>query len=539
MAEIDYNKLIQRRHPGYNELKEESDFFESTYKGGKEWFDKNIFKYTKEGPVNFNSRVQRAYRFNHTKEIVDAITKYIFKNKIMRSEDAPESVQKFWRQSTMYGRDIDGLAKSIDRNTSIFGRVYIVVDSTNDGSISTVAEEKEKDIKTYAYVVKPQDVLDLSYDEVGELNWILIHEPVRKDTNPFEDDGTVYHSYRLWTREKWYLIKPEVVSQAVKNPAVINSSVEVQEGYHNLGVVPVIPVDCVQSDDLYSSTALISDIAYLDRAVANYLSNLDVIIQDQTFSQLTIPNQALPKGEDGYEKIIEMGTKSIFTYDGQGGVKPEYISPDPKQAQVILDTVNKIIHEIYSIVGMSGERTKQDNAVGIDNSSGVAKAYDFEKINTLLSCKARNLEEAENQIVKIVALWNGDKLDEDKKYVMYPQDFDVKDLYDEFEIASQLTLLDAPFEIRREQMKSVIAKLFPQVKDSVKEELIKALEQWPNEVEVTETLSRSESGNAHGVTTYSQNQDARNLQNANMRNQEQVAKTAEGSRQGEVTAKTE
>lgn len=535
MAEIDYNKLIQRRHPHYKELKEQSDFFESTYKGGPEWFAKNIFKYTKEGPKNYQGRIKRAYRFNHTKEIVDAITKYIFKNKIIRSEDAPKSVQKYWKQSTMYGRDIDGLAKSMDRNSSIFGRVYVVVDSTNDGSIKTVAEEKEENIKTYSYVVKPQDVLDLSYDEVGELNWILIHEPVRDDTDPFEDEGKVFHSYRLWTRNEWYLIMPEQVGNEINNPAVINGSVKVTTGKHNLGIVPVVPVDCVQSDDLYSSTALISDIAYLDRAVANYLSNLDVIIQDQTFSQLTIPSQALPKGEDGYEKIVEMGTKSIFTYDGQGGIRPEYISPDPKQAQVLLDTVNKIIHEIYTIVGMSGERTKQDNAVGIDNSSGVAKAYDFEKINTLLSCKARNLEEAENRIVRIVAKWNGEDIDEDKKYVQYPQDFDVKDLYDEFEIASQLTLLDAPFDVRREQMKSLIEKLFPQVKEETKKKLIESLEEWPTEVPVTETLSKSESGNAHGYVTYSQNDEARKAQNA----QKQVAKTAEGSRQGEVTGKTE
>jgi hypothetical protein len=42
------------------------------------------------------------------------------------------------------------------------------------------------------------------------------------------------------------------------------------------------------------STPLIADIAYLDRAAANYLSNLDAIIQDQTFSQLVIPAEALP-----------------------------------------------------------------------------------------------------------------------------------------------------------------------------------------------------------------------------------------------------
>ena len=48
-----------------------------------------------------------------------------------------------------------------------------------------------------------------------------------------------------------------------------------------------------QSESPYFSPSLIDDIAYLDRAVANYLSNLDAIIQDQTFSQLAIPVQSL------------------------------------------------------------------------------------------------------------------------------------------------------------------------------------------------------------------------------------------------------
>jgi hypothetical protein len=47
--------------------------------------------------------------------------------------------------------------------------------------------------------------------------------------------------------------------------------------------------------------------------------------------------------------------------------------------------ISKIINEIYHSVGLAGERTKEDNSQGIDNSSGVAKAYDFERVNALLA----------------------------------------------------------------------------------------------------------------------------------------------------------
>lgn len=521
---INYSKLIARKHPFYEQLKERADFYESTYKGGPDWFKDNIFQYTKEGPKNYNERLKRAYRFNHTKEVVDAVTKYIFKNKVVRKEDAPEYIKNFWKNTTVYGRNIDGLAKSIDRSTSIFGRVYVVVDSEADGSIINVEDEQSQDFRTYAYVVHPQNVLDLSYDNFGELNWILIYEPYRDDSNPFNASGKIKKRYKLWTREDWHII--EFAGDVTTGDAALGA-LKVTKGEHKLGIVPVIPVDCVQSDDIYSSTPLISDIAYLDRAVANYLSNLDVIIQDQTFSQLVIPQQSIPEGESAVSKVVEMGTKSVFTYDGTGGMKPEYIAPDPKQAQVLLDTINKIIGEIYNTIGMAGERTKQDNSVGIDNSSGVAKAYDFEKINTLLVCKAKNLEEAENRIVEIVAKWHGQDL-EGKNYVIYPDEFDVKGLYDEFEIASQLTLLDAPFDVRREQMKIVINKLFPQLKDTVRNKMIDGLKDWPQDIiDTTNTMSRSENSNVRNLMTYSKSDE------------EEVEKTAEGSRQGQVTDKTD
>lgn len=514
MPSLDYTALAARRHPFYDELKVRADFYESTYKGGPEWFKNNIFKYTKEGPKSYNARLKRAYRFNHTKEVVDAVTKYIFKTKVIRNDDAPECVKEFWNKTTLYGRDIDGLAKSIDRNTSIFGRVYVVVDSKADGHIVNVEDEKKNNFRTYAYVVKPQNVLDLSYDEFGELNWILIYEPYREDTDPFSDSGKIKKRYRLWTRNDWHLI--EFSGDVTTGNAALGAA-KITTGQHNLGVVPVVSVDGTQSDDIYSSTPLISDIAYLDRAVANYLSNLDVIIQDQTFSQLVVPTQAIPEGEDGYNKIVEMGTQSVFTFDGTGGMKPEYIAPDPKQAQVLLEVINKIIGEIYNSIGMAGERTKQDNSVGIDNSSGVAKAYDFEKINTLLAYKARNLEEAENQIVRLVAKWHGQTIEDDVRYVKYSEEFDVKGLYDEFEIASQLTLLEAPFEVRREQMKIVINKLFPQLKADLIKKMEGSLKEWPENIMQMYQIPEN---------------------NSNDKNNEEVEKTATGSRQGQVTDET-
>lgn len=475
MNQEDLKNLIKRRHPEYEQYLPHWEFLASCYAGGRSWFGENIFKYIKEGETEFNDRLKRAYRFNHTREVVDLVSKYIFKAEIVRNQvDAPDSVRRFWKESTLGDLSISSYLRQIADKSSIYGRVWLVVDSNKSSASETVADDKEADARIYSYIVSPQNALDMSFDDNGDLNWILLHEQVRDDDDPFTSSGEMKSKFRLWTRESWHLFERKKEGRKV---VVVME----EEGEHSLGVVPVFPVDHISVDESpYIAPSLIGDIAYLDRAVANYLSNLDAIIQDQTFSQLAMPAQGLMPGDDAYEKMLEMGTKRIFIYDGEGTARPEYISPDVKQAELIVTVIKQIINEIYHTVGMAGERTKQDNAVGIDNSSGVAKAYDFERVNALLTSKAGALLKAEQRMVELVAAWSGETVSEDIELIRYPDSFDVRGLSDEFDIATQLSLLDAPDTVRRKQMEQVVEKLFPDIADAVKKAMMDDIQNnWP------------------------------------------------------------
>lgn len=488
MDQKQLNAFIKRRHPRYKENEAHWQFLNACYAGGRSWFEDNIFQYHKEGESEFKARRDRAYRFNHTKEIVDLVGKYIFKVPASRREDAPEVIKAFWKRAARNGLSIDDYMRQVDRKASIFGRIWVVVDSTKEQESENREVEQEQGDRIISYVVEPYNMLDASYDENQELNWILLAEYDRDDSDPFASSGSIVPRFRLWTRTDWHLFK------AVPKPGAQGEFIVEKIGYgeHGLGIVPVFAADNVASDDPYSSPALIGDIAYLDRAVANYLSNLDAIIQDQTFSQLAMPAQSLMPGDDAYSKVLEMGTKRVFLFDGEGGSQPFYLSPDIKQAQLILDVINKIINEIYHSVGVAGERTKQDNALGIDNSSGVAKAYDFERVNALLASKAASLQTVEEKLIKLVCLWSSEGRDEDDKLVQYPDNFDVRSLYDEFEIAARLAAVDAPDEIRREQMKLVIDKLFPKLKKDLKEKMLSELNEWPPKLDATlETIGKN------------------------------------------------
>lgn len=489
------------RHPLYAQMTPHWRFLEATYRGGREWFEKNIFKYFKEGEQEHKQRIARSYRFNHTKEVVELVQKYLFKGQIKRNVDeAPDEIKKLWRSTTLGGHDISQFMRQVSIGNSIFGRVAVVVDNnfvsaSETNSVRSVYDEKNLKGRIYVYMVKAPDILDYAWDEDGdgELLWIKLREIVRDDADPFTSSNQVKERVRLWTRTEWMLFEEVETEEAVYDPSTggmgkKKNVVLKEKGANKLGFVPVRFSDHTVSDDHYTVPGLIDDVAYLDRSIANYLSNLDAIIQDQTFSQLAIPTQSLNPGDDLYEKLLETGTKRIFAFDGGTGssAQPFFLSPDPKQAGVILTVVEKIINEIYHSIGLAGERTKQDNAVGIDNSSGVAKAYDFERVNSLLMAKAQSCENIENWIVATALAWRGIEPPE-KNLVSYPTTFDIASMADDVGLAQTLGQIGAPKEVRREQMRSLVSKIFPQTSDKINEKLNRDIDHWLDDVSETET----------------------------------------------------
>ncbi len=481
-------KLVERRHPRYDGLLEHWSFLESSYEGGRDWFKDNIFHYHKEGPVEYQERVARAYRFNHTREVVDLINKYLFRSNIVRNEtDAPEELKTFWRQTNAAGMDIEEFMRVVSASASVLGRPWVIVDNANRDVGADASKIDETPASIHVYVVRPQDVLDMSWGEDGMLNWILVREWYRDDADPFDDAPDVSERFRLWTRNDWYLIEPAATGRDRNNRK--KSYRLADSGSHELGEVPAVQADNAMSPDPWYAPALIADIAYLDRACANYASNLDAIIQDQTFSQLAMPAQNVLPGEEAYNKLLEMGTKRVFLYDGEGGVGPHFLSPDPRQADLIIGAIRMLINEIYHSVGLAGEHTKADNAQGIDNSSGVAKTKDFERVVALLASKSDALETVENKIARLVCKWAGREVPE-QDLVAYPRQFDVRGLWDEFDIALKLSVIEAPASIRSHQMLDVVTKLFPNLGRDLRQKMENDIEQWATTLQETADVSR-------------------------------------------------
>lgn len=214
--------LVKRRHPEYEKKKEHWDFISATYAGGRAWFDDNVFRYFKEGDQEYKERVERAYRFNHTREVVNLINKYIFREDIHRTEeDAPEFIRDFWRRATRQNVSVNEFMAAIDLQSSIYGRIWVVVDSTMEAGAESVEDQKKQDGRAYAYWISPQQMLDLAWDDDGNLLWALVVEVARDDADPFASTGQEFQRYRLWTQNEWYLFREEVKKGGQKGNAKV------------------------------------------------------------------------------------------------------------------------------------------------------------------------------------------------------------------------------------------------------------------------------------------------------------------------------
>lgn len=454
-------EITTRNHPEYAFYKPEWDFFLQTYQGGQPYIDANLIQDVSESDESFGKRKLRAYRENYSATLVDIVNSYLFKEPVNRKLP-DDKLNDFFENIDGQGGDIDRFMQRASIFSSVMGRVYIAIDKP------ALAEEEKTNTRLdtlrtqpYAYIIFPQNMQDVAFNKDGTVKWAITQEFERNDDDPFFSDGDVEKRYRVWVAGAWHLYD--------EKGALLDS------GETNMSRVPIVPLDTGEKLDAYNSPGLLYDIARLDRSIFNNYSRLDSIVNDQTFSQLIFPIQSLPMSEimedaNLRRQYLSLATNRVFFYDASSEASPEYISPDASQAQFILDLIKHQIRQLFGSLGM-----KADTAEGLTPQSGVSKAYDFDKLNKLLSSKARNLEVVEYEIVRLFEEWNETTvLDEFETH--YPEEFDIRSLSDEVILTQELALLNISKTFNTEVEKNLAHKALPRANKDKMDEINKEIE---------------------------------------------------------------
>jgi hypothetical protein len=123
---------------------------------------------------------------------------------------------------------------------------------------------------------------------------------------------------------------------------------------------------------------------------------------------------------------------------------------------VLMEQIERGIEEIYRLATLRG-------AIGVtEESSGVARSYDFMITNNTLSSKALNMEEAEMKALRYWGKWQG--LQDPGHVVEYPGEFEVSSLGEEMEnilMAAEIGISERFQQVMKERIVKRMAPRLP------------------------------------------------------------------------------
>ena len=464
-------KLSERSHPLYEEYIDEWEFFQQSVKGGVEYLEgDNLFSHRLESQDDdFEERKARAYYMNFCDSVCTTYSNYIMKETVERPDDPSLTLTR--KNSNRKGDDISTLMSRVSYESSFFGHTGVLVDMPADEVVNTMSKQqaKEKNIFPYCSIVSPTSLKDWSIDSDGKFNWILIEGIEYEDFDPTTERNEIA-TFKLITRDKW-----EVQNEDGES---------LRSGDNKLGEVPLVMCYHKDIDRDMVGESLIKDIAYINRIIFNWCSCIDEMIERQTFSQLVIPdNGLLGADEEGDDVLKRIGTSSLWTFPADSAQPPKFISPDTSNLQIIWDLIIAHIREIHRLSGLTG--VSEDLYVA--QRSGKSQQYGFLNIGTSLAAKARNLERTENEINRLVCMWQG-KDPESIERVVYPTRFDVEGLAQS--LTDTFSIVEREFSTRlnKELLKKLSLKALPTATDEIKSEIDKEIESGDGTIKSVEEI---------------------------------------------------
>lgn len=441
---------LESTHPDYENFLEEWRFYIRSYFGGKLYKQGDyLLQHPFESPANYRRRKLTSYYYNYCGPIVDIFVSHLFRKEARRDYgklSRDPLFRSFLRDADLEGNSFTHFMREAQRFASIYGRVSIIVDRPG-ASASTRAEAEALDIRPYATVVTPENLLDWTFARTPSGRPALDMVKIREGKN----------TYRLWTREGWELWKTEEGGGGVTLA---------DSGYHGLGMVPMVTLYNKQSGMRMVGISDIQDIADINKNIYYLCSDAKEIIENTAFPMLAVPYSRRGGGDEA-----EVGPHSILQFDPtEPNSKPYWLEPPHSSLTEIREWVKQDIAEIFRIAKMGGVKATEDFASA---RSGVALELEHQQLYATLAEKADNLEKAERKVVELWALWEGRSFD---GTIDYPDDFSVRDLerdLDKALKAQKASIGSETFsrELRKKIVHSTLPKLDAETRVRIESEI--------------------------------------------------------------------
>lgn len=401
-----------------------------------------LSRHKRESDEDYAFRRNNAYYLNYFAPIVNALVDPIFKKNPLRDYhgSAERIIKNFSLDADAAGTSIQIFIKRAAVMAKVYGISFIVVDNARNVDSRSQQEMLQRRQFPYAYVLEPDNLEEYGIDKTGDLEYIKFKEIAHIES------GTIQYRYVYFDRKAW---------------KIWGDGIALQQGTHNLGCVPVVPLfsRMLEQKTMRPAPELLP-IARTAKALFNHCSWLGEILRNQTFPLLTIPSL------DVNDLVI--GTNNALGYNPDYSHEPGFIAPPSDPATILQNQIASLVQEMYRMANLSFVISTTQN-----NNSGIARQWEFERTNQQLSNFAAQCAHAETAIMNLVAKW----VNEDITYtVAYPDNFGIVDVTEELTQAQAVLDMGLGDGLREEVLKKVLAAYCPDIPDERFDELVEQLQ---------------------------------------------------------------
>jgi len=398
---------ITDKHKSYEANATKWEFFLRSYLGGDDYRDgQYLLKYVLEDKKEYAKRLDLTPVDNHCKNVISIYSSFLWRIAPTRNfgslvED--QALNQFINDADNDGRSLNQFMSDAQIWSGIYGHVWIMMDKP--AVIATTrADELAQEVRPYVTMITPENVLDWRYERAANGRYELTMLKVRENV---EGDKSFI---RLWTKEIIALYEVEgeefKVIESMENP---------------LGVIPAVCLYGNRSPVRGIGVSDITDVAYMQRAIYNELSEIEQLIRISNHPSLV----------KSVDTEAGAGAGSVIEVSDTDSIQPYLLQPNGGNLDAIRASITDKVEAINRMTHMGAVR-----ATDAQTKSGVALQTEFQLLNAKLSEKAGLCELTENQIWNFFMRWQSiDKRSGVKPEIsiIYPNTFDLRDYGTELE----------------------------------------------------------------------------------------------------------
>ena len=405
---------IDNTHPIYDDLKNRWEFYLRSYMGGEDYIEGNyLTNYISEDGNEYSRRLDLTPMDNHCKNIVHIYSSFLWRvppTRAFNTLSGNPALDPFLKDADLDGRSFNAFMRQAQVWSSVYGHVWLLLDKPKSNA-ATRAEELEQDVRPYINLFTPENVFDWKYErsESGrfELTYLVLREAVER-----VDDVTVDEYFKKWTKDK-------IETYVMRNN---QEEQKIDEMDNPLGKIPAVHLPANRSVQRGVGVSDLSDVAYMQRAIYQELSEIEQLIRISNHPTLV----------KTYDTDASAGAGAVINLpdDMDGQLKPYKMQPSGQNLDAVRNSIKDKVEAINRMSHMGAVRGTQAMT-----QSGVAMQTEFQMLNAKLSEKADILELAEEQIFDLFCQWQQVTNDVE---IFYPDAFDLRDYDKELMFLQQM-----------------------------------------------------------------------------------------------------